>query len=494
MIRHFIFPFFIIFITAFFPPELLSFDLKSQVKSFALSNGMRWLIVERSQAPVFSGVVMVRVGSAEEEKGKTGLAHMFEHMALKGSSHLGTRNFKKEEPLLHQLNELGRELTELSRQKADAAVQQERQARMKEVQKQIAAFQVPNEVWDVMLRNGGDDLNAFTSKDVTAFHASMPAERFELWAYVFAELISDPVLRDFYTERDVVAEELRLSVENDPDGKLAETLLNTAYADGPYQWSTIGLKEDVISLNHADALAFHRRHYVAVNMVGVLVGDVHAAHARPILERYFGRIPKGAPSPDPVPSVGRGGEERTIALDAEPAWVAAFHIPTFPDGEVYSIEAVISLLCDGASSRLEKKLIVEKRVAREVSCSSGFPGSRLPHLAYIWVEPLQGKSGTAIKRIVLDELKMLQRQKIPAIELESVKKREQAHFVYAMEHNKGLATTLGSFEAIFGEWELVADYVDKISAVTAEDIKRVAEKYFVPENMVLVERVKGNGE
>ncbi|MFA4874076.1 MAG: insulinase family protein, partial [bacterium] len=235
-----------------------SFDLKKQVSEFSLPNGMKWLVVRRAEAPVFSGIVIVRAGGADEEKGKTGIAHMFEHMAFKGGSRLGSRDWSREMPLLDRIEKAGDELTAL-RGSGDkekiAALSKE----LATLTREADEFQVKNEVWEVMMRNGAHDLNAYTSKDLTAYHASMPVTRLGLWAMVMSELIFEPAFREFYTERSVVSEERRTSVENSPEGALSDRLLSASFKDGPYSFSTIGFDDDVSGLTIADAKEFHKR-------------------------------------------------------------------------------------------------------------------------------------------------------------------------------------------------------------------------------------------
>ena len=264
---------FLFILISFFllPSILFSASLREQVVEYELSNGMRWFFVVRPQTPVFSGIVMVRVGSIEEEQGKTGLAHMFEHMALKGSRQIGTHDFSKEKPFLNKINSLGRELTRIQDDPGQKARQQEIKQQVADLTASARQYRLPNEIWEVMTQHGAAHLNAFTSKDVTAYHASMPSNGLDLWAFIFSQMVSDPVFRDFYVERDVVLEELRLSNENSPDGIMLEKLVNTAFSSGPYHWSTIGFKSDVRSLTDEDAKNFHQKNYLGKNMVGVLV-------------------------------------------------------------------------------------------------------------------------------------------------------------------------------------------------------------------------------
>jgi len=467
-----------------------AFDLASQVHEFTLGNGMRWLVVTRPTAPVFSGIIMVRAGGIDETPGKTGLAHMFEHMAFKGSSRIGTRDWKREQPILKEIEAAGDALTEAVRAKpADAERVAALTRRMAELKRGADRFQAKNEVWEVLKRNGAHDLNAYTSKDLTAFYASMPRTRLELWARVMAEMIFDPAYREFYTERSVVAEERRTSVENNPEGAMGDKILSTAFSGGPYSWSTIGLAEDVQGLTASDARAFHDRHYVPSNMVGVIVGDVTVGEVRRVAEKVFGAFPV-KPRPEGPAEMGseRAGVAAELRFNAAPSIAIAFHKTTLPHEEEYAFDVIESLLCDGRSSRLEKHLVYDRRIAKGVYCSDGYPGSRLPNLFVIWVEPLKGHSTKSILKAVDDELAELRKRAVPDEELSRTRKQVTASIVYALDGNDDLAEALARFQTNFDDWRMLADYPAKISQVDAAAVQRVAERFLNEGREIVVRR------
>lgn len=471
--------------------NLYAYDLEKRVTELDLSNGMRWLLVHRSGAPVFSGVVMVRAGSSEETRGKTGIAHMFEHIAFKGSSLLGTHNFERERPLLEEWLALGRKLAELPENEKNKSEREQVSKKMEELKSELAPYQFPEEIWEIIGRNGGADLNAVTSKDYTAYFASLPTNRLELWARVFSHMIADPAFRDFYTERDVVREERLMRVDNDPNGKMGEVLLTKAFTDGPYQWSSIGLAEDIPTLTDQDAQAFHKKYYVASNMVGVLVGDFDLEKTKKILDRSFGSLPRGERSPNPPPSGRKSALRERFSFDAEPAWLTAFHKPTLPAREEYVFDVISTLLCSGPSSRLQRALVLKRRAARDVECSGGVPGVRLPNLFVIWAEPIGEKNIKHVERLVDKEILRLQSESVSAQELSRVAHIVRSTFVMGIEEHLSLALELARFETMFGDWRLLARYPREIEKVTAEDIQRVARNFFTKENSVIVERVRG---
>ncbi len=414
-----------------------AFNLKNKVKEFKLKNGMRWLLVQRDLAPVFSGVIMLKVGGADEKPGKTGLAHMFEHMAFKGTSQLAS-----------------------------------------------------NEIWEIMMRNGAVNLNAFTSKDVTAYHASMPSNKIELWLNIFSQMVADPVFNEFYTERDVVLEERRDSIENNPVGKMLEVLLDKAYKQGPYAWPIIGELGDISSFKIKDARKFHQKHYVGSNMVGVLVGDFEIKSVKKLINKYFSKISR-KPAPKVKPFFkSSGGGKNILEFDAEPALALSYHKPTLPDSDEFVFDVIQVILCQGPASRLQKKLVYQEKISSSIFCSNSYPGSRFDNLFLIFAEPAKNSSIKELNAKIKKELERLKTEPVSEEELERVSNKVAASIIYSMETNHGLAMQLARFETIFDNWKLLPKYPKNVKNVNINDIKRVANKYFTDEMLTEVIRVK----
>ncbi|HQC50662.1 MAG TPA: pitrilysin family protein [bacterium] len=467
-------------------------NLSQRVHEVQLKNGMKWLIVRRTGAPVFFGAVILRVGGLNETPGKTGLAHMFEHMAFKGSTRLGTKDYDQEKPLLRMIEDLGelREEEERSK-KPDRMKIEQIDLWIKNFEKEADEYRLKNEVWEILMRNGANEINAFTSKDMTAYYASMPKNRLELWARVAAEMVFDPVFREFYIERDVVADERRSLTENNPNGEMAERILRAAYKDGPYRSSTIGSMEDIENLTIADAREFHRRYYVPGNMVGIIVGDVSITNAKKIIQKVFGGYER-RPLPEAPLHSGewKRGTYELFAFNSEPSIAIAYHKPTLPDKDEYVFDVITSLLCEGRSSRLEKKLVYDEKLARGISCSNGYPGSRLDNLLILWIEPLTGVPSKKILSAVEEEIEILRTSPASAGDLARVRKQVLAEIMFALDDNRSLGMALGRFDAVFGDWRILADYPEMISAVTPEDVIKVSNKFMTKDDRIVVERVK----
>ena len=275
--------------------DVASFEKRITVKK--LPNGLTLMICERPEAPVFSFFTLVDAGSAQDPLRATGLAHMFEHMAFKGTDKIGTTDYAAEKPALEKIEvayaayiaerdkTVGRDeakLTQLEKAWKDAIAEADK-------------YVVPNAFGKLVEQNGGEDMNASTSYDETEYHYSLPVNRLELWAYLESERFLHPVLREFYKERNVVIEERRMRTDSSPFGRLLEQFTEEAFAAHPYHRPTIGWISDLNTFSATEAQKFFDTYYVPSNMVVAVAGDVTAAQAMPILEKYFGRLPTRQP-------------------------------------------------------------------------------------------------------------------------------------------------------------------------------------------------------
>ena len=265
--------------------DLASFEKRLTVHT--LPNGYTFLILERPGAPVFSFATRVDVGSAQEVPGITGLAHMFEHMAFKGTPRLGTKDFAKEKVALEELEAAyGLERARAAVKPDEAEVDRLLKA-FKEKEAAAQEFVVANAFDEALSREGGVGLNASTSAEATTYYDSLPTNKFELLAYLESERFIHPVFREFYKERDVVMEERRKRTESQPIGKLFERMLATAFLAHPYKQPTVGYMSDLQRFTLTDAEAFFKKYYVPANMVTAIVGNVKATEIIPILEQVL---------------------------------------------------------------------------------------------------------------------------------------------------------------------------------------------------------------
>lgn len=466
-----------------FSQDLASFEKRLTVHR--LANGWTFLILERPGAPVFSFATVADVGSAQEVPGITGLAHMFEHMAFKGTPNIGTTDYEKEKKALAALEiaYLAWQDERLSpRPDAERLAKLEAEFRARETEAE--AFVVKNEFSDIIDREGGVDLNAGTGSDVTSYYYSLPANKLELFCYLESERFLEPVFREFYRERDVVREERRMSVESSPIGRMVEQFLGSAFIAHPYGLSGIGYPSDLASFTMTDAEGFFRAHYAPSNLVTAIVGAVKRDAVIPLLETYFGRIP-ARPAPPPLrtvepPQIG----ERTVVLPdpAQPFYLEGYHKPagTHPDEEVYA--AIDDLLSNGRTSRLYRALVRDQRLAVATQSFSNFPGNKYPNLWAVFAVPAPGITNQQVQAAIRAELERLKSEDVTAAELEKARTRAKANLVRRLGSNTGLADQLASYQLRYGDWREIFRSLERIEKVTAADIRRVAATTFVDAN------------
>jgi predicted Zn-dependent peptidase len=460
-------------------------DFEERTTLHRLENGWTFIIVERPVAPVFSFATLVNVGSAQEVAGITGLAHMFEHMAFKGTPNVGSLDYEAEKVALEAMEQayLGFQAERQARD-SDPERVEELRAAFRERQEEAARFVVANEFDEILARAGGIGINAFTNTDFTGYFYSLPANKIELFCYLESERFLQPVFREFYKERDVVQEERRLRTESQPIGRLLEQFQATAFVAHPYKQPVIGYMSDLESITISDAEAFFDKYYVPSNLVTAIVGDVDAQALVPMLESYFGRIPAG-PAPEPVRTVEppQIGEKQVLIEDsAQPVYVEGYHITAqnHPDQPVW--DAIDDILSSGRTSRLYRSLVRDKKIAANAGSFSQLPGSKYPTLWIAWAFPSPESSNEEVQAAIREEIARMKVDDVTDQELERFKTRAKADLLRSLRSNSGLASNLVQYQTLFGDWRELFRYVERIEAVTKEDIRRVVGATLVPAN------------
>ncbi len=460
-------------------------ELESRVTEFTLKNGWHFIVLERHQAPVASLLTYADVGAAQEVTGITGLAHIFEHMAFKGSRTLGTKDYAKEKPALDQVDKAFHALQAEKRKggKADPEKVKKLEADFKAAQDAAGKFVVKNEFGDAIERAGGQGLNATTGQDRTNYFFSVPSNEIELWFYLESERFRDPVLREFYKERAVVMEEQRLG-ESVPIQKMIQELQAVSFKAHPYRDPVVGFMSDLQNITREDAQAFFKKYYAPSNLVSVVVGDVSPKRVRELAETYLGIIPSG-PKPEPLRTVEprQTGERRlTLRLQSQRVFVSAYHKPDIndPDNAVY--DSISSLLSDGRSCRLYRSLVRDKKIATQVGGFPGFPGQKYPNLFLFFAFPAPGHTNEEVEKAIGVEIDRLKNELVTNDEIEGVKRRARADILRQLRSNSTLANMLSTYQVLTGDWRNLFNQLDKIDAVTPPDIQRVAKATFTFDN------------
>jgi len=400
------------------------------VAATTLANGLRVLLVEDHRSPVVSFQVWYRVGSRNEPRGRTGLAHFLEHMMFKGTPAHGPRQYSR---LIEQ--------------------------------------------------NGGQD-NAFTSQDVTAYYVNIAGERLDLVIDLEADRLQNLLLdpKEIDSERQVVLEERRTRTEDDPAGFLAEEVSSIAFKAHPYGQPIVGWAADVARVTPEAMRAFYRTYYVPNNAMVVAVGAFRAAEVLEKIKSRFGPIPRGT-DPPPVLAVEppQNGERRVVVTrQAElPIVYIGYHVPSHTSGDAPAVEVLSTVLSGGRASRLYRSLVYDAQLALEAG--GDYSAFMLdPYLFWFWATPLPGQTPEKVEAALLAQMERLKDEPVQAEELQRAKNQIEADFVFAQDSVHRRATQLARFE-LTGGYALQATYLDRIRAVTASDLMRVARTYFSPE-------------
>lgn len=464
--------------------NVASFEKRTTVKK--LDNGLTVIICERPEAPVFSFYTHVDAGSVQDPLGETGLAHMFEHMAFKGTDKIGTTDYAAEKVALEKVEQLYAAYIA----ERDKPVARD-EKKIKELQKawmdavtEANKYVKPNEFPQIVEINGGEDLNANTTDDETNYFYSFPENRLELWAYLESERFLHPVMREFYKERNVVIEERRMRVDSNPIGRLIEQFTTAAFQAHEYHRPTIGWMSDLNTFSATDAKNFFDKYYIPSNMVVAVVGDVKASETMPIIEKYFGRIPS-RPQPDERTTTEppQNAERRVVLQEmSQPLYLEGYHRPDYrsPDDAVY--DAIADLMSSGRTSRLYRALVRDKKIAADSAGFTGLPGNKYPHLFAFYAFPLPGHKPDEMAEAIHVEIEKLKTEDISDEELKMIKTRAKANLIRGLGSNDGLASSLALYQARYDDWRELFRSVDRIDKVTKADIRRVANQTFVPTN------------
>jgi zinc protease len=393
-----------------------------------LANGLRVLLLEDHRSPIVSFQMWYRVGSRNETPGATGIAHFLEHMMFKGTPSYGRGEFTR------------------------------------------------------LVEQSGGRHNAFTSRDVTSYFVDVAADKADLVIALEADRMRNVLLspEEIASERQVVMEERRTRTDDDPDGRLAEETLATAFRAHPYRAPIIGWMVDLERISPAEIAAFYHTHYAPNNAMVVVVGDFKAPDLLEKIAQGFGAVPRG---PDPAPVVAvepvQMGERRvTIPFTGArlPIVYIAYHVPNSRSADAAALEVLSTVLSGGRASRLYQSLIHERQLALNAGGDYSY-FSLDPNLFWFWATSLPGQPPAALEQALLGELQRLQREPVSEEELTRAKNQIEAGFAFQEDSVHSRASLLARFE-LLGDYRLKDQFVPTIRAVTAADLQRVANTYF----------------
>jgi predicted Zn-dependent peptidase len=462
-----------------------------------LPNGMRLLLVERHDEPTVAGGWVAHVGSSNERLGITGIAHLFEHMMFKGTPTIGTRNYQRDLEII-AAQERVRDEMRLEERKMRVAYRhgdiddllkpENKTPRYRELEKEFTRLIA--EQRDILVKNefdriysgaGGSGMNAFTSEDMTAYFVTVPANKLELWMWMESERILHPVFREFYAERDVVFEERRMRTDSTPLGKFQEEFNAMFWESCPYAWPTLGWPSDIPAISKAQADEFYGTYYSPQNITLILVGDFQPDQAGAQVRKYFERIPRGPRTPPDVVTleVKQLAEKRMNAeAETNPQVDILWHTVPFQHRDSYALEILAQILST-RTGRLYKGLVLGSGVATETYADQG--SMKWEGLFNAGGEAKEGHTPQEVEQGIYDNLQKLKKEAVPPEELQKVKNNFAAGEYRRLSANFPILMHLIQNDGE-GDWREINEAGPKIQAVTADDVRRVANKYFTKEN------------
>ncbi|MBI4713176.1 MAG: insulinase family protein [Planctomycetes bacterium] len=470
------------------------------VKEYNLANGMKVLVLERHTAPTVACYLYFRVGSVNEQLGQTGISHLLEHMLSKGTQTIGTVNYAREKEILDQIDVKKERLAYLTAHKKGSTPDVDDQEikgleqELKSLSEAVATYWIPKEYDHLYIRNGAVNLNAATNQHTTYYYCSLPANKLELWCWLESDHLMNPVMRGFYEERDTVLEERHMRSEVDPGGVLWEEFESMFYKAYPLRRPIIGWRSDVSALRRKDVDDYFRKYYAPNNAVAVIVGDVKAEQVFLLMKRYFEPIERGVPvAPIVTREPEQLGERRvTVEFEAEPRLMIGYKGATIGAPEDYTMDIISAILTVGRTSRLYRELVTDKKLCLDIdtSNSAGVPGQGEGIGCFLfYAVPAQSINPAEIEPHVYAALERLKTEPVTDEELNRAKNYLAAAFVRGMDSNDGMAQTLGYNEMLCG-WRYILDWLSRCQAVTKDDIRNTAAKYFIGQKRTVATMVR----
>jgi predicted Zn-dependent peptidase len=474
--------------------------LKQSIRKVQFENGLKLIMMKNTTSPTLALYAKFKVGSVDETKEIAGTAHLLEHMLFKGTENVGTTNFAEEKKFHILLKATGSELDKLRLQKRNYDDESkkipqellERITRLERRLKDVEAIQkkyiVKAEDTYIYEQHGQVGFNAYTSHDVTNYQIRLPANRLEIWAKMESDRLKNPILREYYTERDVIMEERRMRVENRGAGILREKYLALAFGEHPYGQPVIGYESNIPFLDVYETENFFRKHYTPDNMVIAIVGDLDFDKTEKVIRQYFSDL---KPSSEKklgtrVKEKFNTGEKRiTFQYPGGSIYIMGWHKPSYPHPDSSVIDVIDSILTQGTSSRLYKRLVLKERLVSSVDAWGSDPGERYSNLLSIYSQLNSDADPSKVESIIWEEIEKLKTEKVSTDELQRIKNKMTADFLREIDNNGNLADNLSYYELLTGNWEDLFIAYDKLNNITEEDIKRVTAKYFVKENLTI---------
>ncbi len=457
--------------------------LRESVSYRRLGNGISVIVVNRGYSPTLALITSFHVGSADESYRTIGTAHLLEHMLFKGTDKVGTKNYAMEKPLLDQIELIGDSLDKIRMENPNDKRIPGLANQLKKLQADASAYVVSSPYDKAYTSNGGVGFNASTSRDMTSYYIELPSAKLELWAQMESERLRNPVMREFYLERNAVMEERLMRYDSKGTAGLMERFIAAAFVAHPYRHPIIGWPSNIKFLSVFDVKDFYKTNYIPSRMTITIAGKQNPEETFALVEKYFGKLEGKDNGGDiPVKEPARRGEARVdYVFDANPFLFIGWAKPTFHSPDDAVCDLIAGLLADGKTSRLYRSLVIDKKLASSVDAWADFPGARYDNIFVIAAEPRHPHTAQELESAIYEEIELMKTE-ITDEEIARVISREEASFIFDLASNKGVANTLNYYQTVYGDWQYALRYLEAIRTVTPARVKEVLAKYFVKEN------------
>nr|WP_233440797.1 pitrilysin family protein [Leptospira biflexa] len=474
-------------------------QFREKIKTIQLENGLKVVMMKRGTSPTVALYIKFLVGAVDETPEEAGTAHLLEHMLFKGTQSVGTLDYKKEEKYQKQIEVWGTELDDLKLQRRDLITRGENvpktlEEKIETLNRRLLnliqlqdEFIVKNEDSYIYEQNGEMGFNAYTSQDVTNYQIQLPNNRMEIWAKIESDRLKHPILREYYTERDVVIEERRMRTDDVGGAVLREKFFSLAFESHPYRKPIIGYSAEIPYLKIEETKAFFEKHYTPNRMVISIVGQFDMVETESIVRKYFSDLKPGKPRPSyKIEEKSFPGEKRFKVLHPSASQMMMGWIkPPYPHKDNSSFDVLSSILTSGTGSRLYKRLVLEEKLVLNIGAANGYPGERYKNAFVFFISPNEGVDPKKIEAIIWEELNRIKEQGIPNEELEKIKNQMVSDFMKTLDQNGAIADLLSYYQLLYGDWAGLFQQYQTIMNTSSSDIQALIPKYLTKDLVIV---------
>ncbi|PCJ16271.1 MAG: hypothetical protein COB02_16595 [Candidatus Cloacimonadota bacterium] len=463
----------------------LQSNFEKNLTIHTLDNGLKVMIYEKHDVPIINTWIGFKVGSVDEHAGNFGCAHMLEHMLFKGNKIYGTTNLEKESKITKNIETLAKKMDKEQLQDfPNPTILKLYKRKMKKLVANLNKVVIKSPYSPIYSENGGKGLNAYTSTDNTVYIVNIPSNKLELWALLESSKFTNPILRSYYPERDVVMEERRMRTDGSPRGLLWEQFMLTAFTAHNYRNPVIGYMSELQTLAKSTLTDFFKQYYVPNNATIVLVGDVYPKDAIKLVKQYFSnwKTKKDLPRTHIKEPKQYGERVTTVKYKAQPFFYSGYHIPKLDTLEGSALGLFAEVIAGGKSSIMYKEIVLKKQLAASVWAFAGAGGERYSPLFMMGGTPKKPNSNADVNKAIEDVLKLVFKNGISLDELNRVKRKYKSQYIYAMDSSNNIGSLILKNEMNLGSYKEIFNDLDRVLGLTPQNLLKIAKKYIHQDN------------